>query len=244
MIAVDKTVGRIAAEKPASIGVFEKFGIDYCCGGDRPFGEACRERGLAPEAVAAEIEAAGAASGEAFRDWTQAPLAELIDHILSRHHEYLRAELPVLEQRLGKTLEAHGAAHGETLRALQQVFLELEEELYGHMHKEEMILFPSIREMEAAAGQGRVPAPPPFGSVRNPIRVMRFEHDNAAGALERLRQLSGQYALPAEACATWQALYRGLEQLEADLHRHIHLENNILFPRAEELEAGRAAAAV
>jgi regulator of cell morphogenesis and NO signaling len=244
MIALEKTVGRIAAETPASIGVFEKFGIDYCCGGDRPFAEACRERGLAPEAVAAEIEAAGAASGEAVRDWTQAPLAELIDHILSRHHEYLRAELPALEQRMGKTLEAHGTVHGETLRALQQAFLELEEELYGHMHKEEMILFPSIREMEAALAQGRVPAPPPFGSVRNPIRVMRFEHDNAAGALERMRRLSANYAPPAEACATWQALYRGLEQLEADLHRHIHLENNILFPRAEELEAGRAAAAV
>lgn len=242
MVSHEKTVGHIAAEAPAAIAVFEKFGIDYCCGGGQSFAEACRARGLAPEAVAAEIEAALQATPAPTWDWTRASLGELIDHILATHHEYLRAELPVLEQRLAKTLEAHAAAHGDSLRALQHTYSALQEELYGHMHKEEMILFPAIREMEAARLQGRRPAPSPFGSVQNPIRVMRLEHESAAHALQQMREITGDYAPPSDACATYEALLGGLRRLEADLHQHIHLENNILFPRAAELEAAAVAA--
>ncbi len=244
MIAFEKTIGRIAAELPASIAVFERHQLDYCCGGDRTFQDACRERGLSPEAVAAEIEAAVQAAPPPARDWTQASLGELLDHIVETHHAYLRAELPALEQRLAKTLEAHGAAHRATLEPLQQTFQALQEEIYGHLHKEEMILFPFIRQIEEARRDGRIPPPAPFGSVENPIRVMRHEHDNAADALTQMRRITQNYTLPPDACSTFEALYRGLEKLEADLHRHIHLENNILFPRAIELELGRAAAAV
>jgi len=238
MITNDASVGSIAAQTPASIGVFEKFGIDYCCGGGRPFATACRERGLAPEAVAAEIEAAASLALPPARDWMRASLDELIVHILSTHHEYLRAELPALEQRLAKTLEAHAANHGERLRALQEVYSGLQEELYAHLHKEEIILFPAIRELEAAHGEDRRPAPTPFGSLQNPIRVMRHEHDNAAKALERMRDLTGCYTPPPDACASYEALLAGLRRLDADLRQHIHLENNVLFPRAAELEAG------
>lgn len=243
MTTLDKTVGQIAAELPASIGVFEKFQIDFCCGGDRPFAKACRARGLAPEAVAAEIEAAVRMGADApLRDWTRARLSELLDHILKTHHACLRTELPVIKQRLVKILEAHAATHGESLRRLQQTFFELEKEIHGHLHKDELILLPFLRQIEAARLKGRVPAPAPFAAVENPIRVMRHEHDNAVAARQRMREITFDYRVPPDACATYEALYRGLEKLEADLRQHIHLENNILSPRAVALEAGRSAA--
>lgn len=232
-----KTVGQIAAEMPPTIPVFERLGIDYCCGGDRLLSQACAARGLSAEEVVAQLEAAASSSPPPPRDWTRASLAELMDHILETHHEYLRAELPALESRLARTLEAHGQTHGALLGELGSVYRGLQEELYAHMHKEEMILFPAIRQMEEAASQGRSAPGTPFGSVSNPIRVMRFEHDHAARALARMREITNGYALPADACATWQALYEGLQQLETDLLHHIHLENNILFWRAAALEA-------
>ncbi len=240
MIAFETTVGGIAAEFPAAIAVFERHHIDYCCGGNRTFAEACRDRGLAPELVAAEIEAAHRTTPMPAEDWTQASLGKLLHHILEAHHAYLRAELPALEQRLAKTLEAHAAAHGDMLGQLQQTFLALSEEIYGHLHKEERILFPFIREMEAAQLEGRTPPQAPFGALENPIRVMRREHDGAAAALLQMRRITRDYTLPPDACPTFEALYRGLEGLEADLHRHIHLENNILFPRAIQAESDRA----
>ncbi len=237
MSLITKPVGQIAAETPAAIPILEGLGIDYCCGGDQPLDRACAARGLAVEEVVARLEAAASSSPSSPKDWFRAPLGELIDHILEQHHEYLRAELPALENRLTRTLEAHGEKHGEMLRELEQVYRGLQDELYAHLHKEEMILFPAVRLMEQAAAQGRPAPPAPFGSVNNPIRVMRFEHDNAAHALARMREITNNYTLPPDACATWQALYAGLRQLEADLKQHIHLENNILFPRAAALEA-------
>lgn len=238
MKLLEKTVGQIAAEMPAAIPLFERLGIDYCCGGDKTLAEVCAARALAAEELAAQIDAALACAPTPGRDWTRATLAELVDHILDTHHEYLRAELPALRDRLARTLEAHGERHGALLRDLEQVYRGLEEEIYGHLHKEEAILFPALRLMEEAAAQGRPAPPAPFGSVQNPIRVMRFEHENAAHALRRMREITQDYTPPAQACATWQALYAGLRQLEGDLHRHIHLENNILFPRAAAMEAG------
>jgi len=236
MIAGQKTVGEIAAEIPASVRVFEKYGIDYCCGGGRPLAQACREQGIPVDSLVAELETARLQGASAARDWNAAPLSELIDHILNTHHEYLRAELPALEARLTRVIEVHGQKYPESLLPLRQTYLALQEELYGHMHKEESILFPVIREMEAAAARGGRSFPAPFGSVENPIRVMRHEHDNAASALKQMRSLTSGYALPVDACATYQALFQGLQEFEADLHQHIHLENNILFPRATRLE--------
>jgi regulator of cell morphogenesis and NO signaling len=225
-----QTVGEIAAEAPAAVRVFEKYSIDYCCGGKRPLDEVCRERGISPEAVLAEVEQAAARS-EPERDWSRASLSELIRHIVSTHHEYLKAELPVLYARLARVIEAHDAKHGEMLRNLREVFAGLRDEITAHLRKEEIILFPAIEELERARAERRAPAPTPFGSIENPIRMMIFEHDNAGEALSRMRALTGGYTLPQEACATFTALYAGLRELEADLHRHIHLENNILFPR-------------
>ena len=214
----EKTVGEIAAERPASVRLFEKYGIDYCCGGNTSLADACAGRGIAPGQLIAELDAAPASSPDAQPDWQTASLADLIDHILTRHHARLKTELPRLARLHRAVSAAHGAAHSDSLAPLGETFTALWQELDTHMMKEELVLFPMIR-----AGHG---------SVGSPIRVMEHEHDSAARALERMRTITENYTLPADACNSYRALFAGLQELEADLHQHIHLENNILFPRA------------
>jgi len=226
-----KTVGEIAAENPSSVRVFEKYGIDYCCGGKVSLDEACQARGIAAAQVQTDLEQAAAAKPGQDRDWSAAPLPLLIDHIVGTHHVFLKTELPRLRLLLGKVL----AAHGSSLAPLVRIFDGLHAELDAHLAKEEMVLFPMIKNM----GSGR-PAASHCGSVNNPIAVMEHEHDNAGRALEGMRQVTHDYTLPANACNTYRALFSGLQELEADLHRHIHLENNILFPRAAQLECAFA----
>ncbi|MGA2195930.1 MAG: iron-sulfur cluster repair di-iron protein [Bryobacteraceae bacterium] len=230
------TVGELAARMPRSAQVFEQFGIDYCCGGGQAFDQVCRARGLDPAAVLAEIErqadpAAGAASQS---DWQSTPLTLLIDHIVGTHHAYMKTELPRLDGKLEKILAKHSARHGAVLLPLAETFRAMKEELEGHLLKEEMILFPLIRSLDEGG-----PAAREFhcGSVQNPIRVMVAEHDSAGQALGGMRQLTAGYTPPEDACNTFRAFYCGLEEMERDLHQHIHLENNILFPRAVDLES-------
>lgn len=215
MTKTDITVGQIAAETPASVRVFESYGIDYCCHGSAGFVEACGAKGLDPAAVLAEIERAAPASEDA-RDWRTAPLGELVDHILETHHVYLKINLPRIEAMVAKLSKAHG----EVFPPVAGVFGAMKAELDQHLMKEEMILFPMIRSL----GRGAV----------GPIRVMLAEHDSAGEALGKLREITGGYVAPVGACNTWKAAYFELAELERDLHRHIHLENNILFPRALE----------
>jgi regulator of cell morphogenesis and NO signaling len=230
----ETTVREIATTSPAAVRVFEKYSIDYCCGGHRPLDEACREKGLSAEAVLAEV-ASSARQGDSGRNWARAPLSELITHILTTHHAYLNAELPHLEARLAKIAGKHGEKYPELTR-LQDVFAGLKAELESHCGKEEVVLFPAIADLEAAAGEGRAPAPSCFGTVRNPIRMMMHEHDGAGEALREMRRLTQDYAVPEGVCPTFRATYADLEAMERDLHQHIHLENNILFPRAIQLE--------
>jgi regulator of cell morphogenesis and NO signaling len=234
-IQENATVGEFAAVSPAAAGVLEKYGIDYCCGGKRPFADACREKGLSAAAVQEEIAAAVAPAEDA-KDWSAAPLRELIGHIVRTHHEFLKLELPRAGQRLRKVVEVHGANDPEALQELLSVYEGLWQELSLHMHKEEVVLFPAIERCEAAIEGGRLLPPTPFGSIANPIRMMEAEHDSAGDALDRIRTLTNGYRPPAYACATYQAMLEGLSAIEADLHVHIHLENNILFPRAIQLE--------
>jgi regulator of cell morphogenesis and NO signaling len=226
-VTTNETVGEIVATNPASARVFERHGIDYCCGGGRPLGEACSEKGLSVDELASEL-AKEDAPGQ--RDWRSAPLAELIGHILSKHHSYLRAELPEIERKIDKVLEAHRERHGQTISALGEIFHALKAELSAHMMKEERILFPVIRRMEETSRLAM-----PAGAIHQPIRVMEHEHASAGQALADMRRLTGGFAAPDDACNTFRVLYRQLEELETDLHVHIHLENNILFPRAAEL---------
>jgi regulator of cell morphogenesis and NO signaling len=227
-----RTVGEIVAERPSRSRVFEGLGIDYCCGGHRPLDAACRGQGVATEQVLDSLAAHDASTaGSEERDWRLAPTAELIDHILETHHAYLAAEMPRLAGLAEKVAKAHGPRH-PYVHELKDVYASLRDELESHMAKEEQILFPMIRQMDAGASA------PAFhcGSVQGPIRQMEFEHDSAAVALGRMRELTSGYTPPEDACNTFRALLDGLAGFEADLHAHIHKENNILFPRVAETE--------
>lgn len=229
------TIGQLVVERPARARIFERHGIDFCCGGKRSLAEACAKRSLDPETLLSELAESDAAAGAAFDpaiDWSKEPLSELVDHIVEIHHAYLREEMPRLSQFLSKLVEVHGQRHPE-LAVARSTFAGLRAELESHMMKEECILFPSIKMLESSGGTAQLHC----GSVENPIRVMIMEHESAGDALEKLRSLTNGYTPPADGCNTYRVTLDGLRELEADLHMHIHKENNILFPRAIELEA-------
>ena len=234
-ITTTKTLAGMAAISLDAVRTLERHGLDYCCGGKQPFDEACIAKGLNPESVMQEIERAPVA-GVLERNWQTAPLGELARHLVATHHEYLKLELPTLGNRLDKVHAVHGARDPETLSRMAEVFGSLRAEMEMHMHKEEAILFPYIEKYGTAEAQGRPMPPVPFGSIANPIAMMEKEHVGAGDALAEIRALTRDYQLPPYACSTFRALYEGLQILEADLHVHIHLENNILFPRAIALE--------
>ncbi|HYI93068.1 MAG TPA: iron-sulfur cluster repair di-iron protein [Bryobacteraceae bacterium] len=237
--ATAQTIRDIAANSLAAVRVFEKFGIDYCCGGKRQLADVCREKGYDTEAIQTELDAAMSASAELERDWSSARLSDLIEHIVGMHHEYLRRELPAIEQRLEKVYRVYNQRYGPTLTGLPEVVGALKAELETHLLKEERVLFPAIAAFETAVSSGRPLPPTPFGTVANPIHTMENEHETAGQALSRIREITGDFAVPEYACVTYSALMSGLDELERDLHMHIHLENNILFPRAEKLEASQ-----
>lgn len=236
-IATRKTVGALAAEHPAATRILEKLGIDYCCNGGNTLEEACRAAGLPLNHVKESIESALSAPDYAQpeSDWNSVPLADLIAHIRNTHHQYTRAEIARLQPLFQKVLSVHGKNHPE-LANLQATFGGLAQELSTHLMKEEMVLFPYVERMEEAILEKSPILPAPFGTVQNPVAMMMHEHDGAGEALREMRAASHGYAAPEDACASYRALYQALAEFEADLHQHIHLENNILFPRAIEME--------
>lgn len=225
----------LALTMPGSTRVFEKFGIDYCCGGGRSLAEACASARVETQFIVAELERLEPASSLAL-NWAEAPLAQLIEHILDQHHVFTRAELTRLETLFVKVCAKHGEHH-PVLPMAETLLHELRDELLPHMQKEERVLFPYVKQMEEAGQAGRLLPLAPFGTVQNPVRMMMREHDTAGEMLREMRRLTKKFALPEEACASWRALYQGLQELEADLHEHIHLENNVVFPRAVALES-------
>ena len=236
------TVKEVAIEMPQATRLFEKLKIDYCCGGDKPLGEACATAGVDVEKLARMLEEAGRvdAEGNGSLDFQHASLTELITHILDKHHIYTKLEMSRLEALILKVIGVHGANHPE-LNGVGELFQQACADLTPHMFKEEQILFPYIIAMEQARTQHR-PAPfPPFGTVKNPVRMMMTEHDAVGDILRELRALSSDYTVPADGCISYQTLYQALEAFEKDLHQHIHLENNILFPRAIEMEESSSA---
>lgn len=236
MATINSTVGDLAAESLGAVRVFEKYGIDYCCGGKRPLGDVCREKEISAESVLRELDDAAQQSANE-TDWNRATLRDLIRHIVGTHHEYLKLELPHIDARLAKVLAVHGEHDADVLRPLQGLFITLREELELHLHKEEQMLFPVIEAYESAVAAGRPLPPTPLGTVTNPIHVMEHEHDSAGDVVERMRKVTSGFTPPLHACTTYRALFESLAQLESDLHRHVHLENNVLFPRAAALEA-------
>jgi regulator of cell morphogenesis and NO signaling len=234
-----KTVRELALEFPNATRVFEKLGIDYCCGGNRSLEEACAAANLPVDEILDSLETAEPASqaGQKEGNWQVEPLADVIAHINSTHHKYTRAETARLGPLFDKVCSVHGKNHPE-LPQVRTSFQGLAQELTLHMMKEERILFPYIVRMEESVIQKEPVLPPPFGSVQNPVSMMMHEHDSAGEALRAMRQASAGYTPPGDACISYQTLYKALADFEADLHQHIHLENNILFPRAIEMERG------
>jgi len=235
MTAEKRTVGEWVTERPSRSRVFEQFGIDYCCGGKLPLEEACSKAGGSVHAVLEALdESDRGSSGAEDVDWSQAKMADLVDHIVSTHHDYLRREFPRLTAMGAKVVAAHGERYPDVV-ICHDVFTALRAELESHMEKEEQILFPMIKTLE----RGEPVAQSHCGAVENPIAVMEEEHDSAAQALRRLRDLTNGYQPPDEACNTFRAWLDGLRELEADMHRHVHKENNILFPKAIDVQAAQ-----
>jgi len=222
-ITPDSKVGEIAAQHPMATQVFSRHGIDFCCGGGVPLEQACTQRGLETPQILAEIDrvlagrTASAGTEADAEQWTEAPLADLIRHIVHAYHLPLREELPRLESMLRKVHRVHGEKDPERLARLLSTYLGLQAELMDHMGREESVLFPWILQQ----GEGAVVPVTPFVD----------DHSAAGEALATIRELTDGYQVPAEACNTWRALWHGLEALETSLHQHIHLENNILFQR-------------
>lgn len=237
-IDTGKTIRDLALEMPGAVRLFEKLGIDYCCGGNKTLEEACASAHLSADEVLKSLVLADSSfSRKDDRDWQTEPLADLVAHIIGTHHKYTREEISRLGPLFEKVCSAHGKNHSELLQ-IRDTFRGLAQELSSHMMKEEMILFPYIERMEEAVVEKAPVLPPPFGTVQNPVAMMEHEHASAGQALKTMREASAGYAPPDDACASFRVLYKALEDFEADLHQHIHLENNILFPRAVEMEHG------
>jgi len=227
-ISPEMTVGAVAAEYPAAMRMLEALGIDYCCGGKLPLAEAAKGANVPVETVIAVLRTAveqARQSPAVEPDWHMAPLDRLMEHIEQKHHAFMHAELPRIGVMLEKVSRAHGEAHGAMLAQLSEVYRNLRAEIEAHLAKEEDITFPAIRHLLA----GRIDE-----RVERMVRELEHEHEVAGEALARLREITRGYALPEEACTTFAALYTALQEMERDLHQHIHLENNILFPRVRQ----------
>ena len=234
-ITLDSTVGDIVSADFRTAGIFEEHGIDFCCGGKLSLGQACEKKGLDASAILGTLSAATEVQTGASLDFAQWDSAVLAQYIIDTHHRYVSRALPLIHGHAQKVAGAHGANHPETIR-IATIFDTVKADLEQHMMKEEQILFPYITRLSLAARSGDGGGVPQFGTVRNPIVMMETEHENVGRDLEDMRTLSADYAIPADSCTTFSTLYRELEEFERDLHVHIHLENNILFPKALALE--------
>jgi len=230
-------VNEVALSSPGARHILENAGIDYCCGGGKSLQDACLHANVATEEILGQLRRNSERVGPGETQWTSAPLDELTKHIRECHHQYVRDAIPRLRALLAKIREKHGSNHRE-LGEIERLFGDVAREMLMHMQKEEQILFPFIDSLERAASKGGRVEPPFFQTVRNPIYSMMKEHDSAGGLMRQIRAASSGYKAPADACTSYQATYQGLEEFEKDLHLHVHLENNILFPRAVDLEAG------
>ncbi len=227
----------LAVSVPGATAIFERFHIDYCCRGGNSLGEACAAAGVPVDKIQEEIERVSTERTEPTTRWEDESLAALVAYIVQRHHTYTREALDRLGPLSMKVASVHGGRHS-FLPQLAVLVRELDGELRPHLVKEEHVLFPYIEKLEASARAGRPASIAPFGSIENPVRMMMLEHDHCGDLLREMRGLTSDYGLPADACASFTALYEALQALEKDLHEHIHLESNILFPRAVALEEG------
>lgn len=237
------TVRDIAQQLPSSMRVFEEMGIDYCCGGTKPLSDACRQAGIPLEPVLRKLGALNEHLADPdVTPWQQATLANLIDHVVDTHHSYCRTEIPRVKALLEKVAQVHGARHPELI-TMKVAFGALSEDMLDHMQKEEQVLFPYIKGLEQTSAQGALPPVTVFGSFARPIECMMRDHEKAGNETQQIRALSNGYTVPNDGCITYRALIDALREYEQDLHRHVHLENNILFPKSLEMETRACALA-
>ena len=230
-----KNIGEIVAEDYRTAQIFKNHKIDFCCKGNRSIQEVADKNNLDADLLLKEIEGVqlqGDGGNTDFKSW---PLDLLADYIEKKHHRYVAERIPVLQQYLNKLCQVHGERHPE-LFEITEHFNASAGELAMHMKKEELIVFPAVRKMVQANQTGTQMQPLHFGTIQNPIQVMMQEHDNEGERFRHIEALSHGYTPPADGCTTYNVTYSLLKEFEDDLHNHIHLENNILFPKAEELE--------
>lgn len=232
---VNATVGQLVTEDYRRADVFKSFGIDFCCGGKKTVNDVCNEKGIDSNRVWQALEDLQQRPTGSVPNYQQWPQDFMCDYIANTHHKYVSQTIPVLLQYLKKLESVHGTAHPELVEIARH-FDQIAAEMTAHMGKEEQVLFPYIKKLVTTEQNGQAPELPPFGTIKNPIQMMEAEHESAGGGMEAIRELSGGFVSPEDACNTYRVTYAKLEEFEADLHNHIHLENNILFPAAVKLE--------
>ena len=233
-LSKEQTIGEVVAQDFRTATVFEKYGLDFCCGGNQSITSACNEAGVDVESLLTALEQVGGENSNNI-DYNSWPIDLLADYIEKTHHRYVAQQIPLLKAYLEKISNVHGNRHPELLE-IKTLFDECAVELTSHMKKEEMVLFPFVRQMVAAQQAVGANLAAPFGTVQNPIKMMMHEHDAEGERFRKIAQLSNQYALPADGCNTYKVAMETLKAFEKDLHTHIHLENNILFPKAIAME--------
>ncbi|WP_439483364.1 iron-sulfur cluster repair di-iron protein [Cyclobacterium plantarum] len=231
-----ETIGALVAKDYRLATVFESFGIDFCCKGNRSIEKACEKQKINSQTVWAAVNKMLESSTDGMHDFNFWPLDLLADYIEKKHHRYVEDRIPLLQQYLDKLCKVHGNAHPE-LFEITELFNQSAGDLTAHMKKEEFILFPYVRKM---AKDQEIPASeqakPHFGTVKNPIRMMMDEHENEGDRFEKIAALTSDFTPPGDACSTYRVTFALLDEFKTDLHQHIHLENNILFPKAIEME--------
>ena len=229
------TIGELVASDFRKAEVFKKFGLDFCCGGAKSVKDACKEKGIDAVKVEQALREIDQLPKDRQLDFNNWELDFLVDYILNTHHKYVTDSLRVIYEYSTKVANVHGALHPEVVE-IANLFIGVAEELESHMQKEELILFPYVKQLVAAKKSGSALPTQGFGSIENPIHVMEAEHDGAGDVFKLISTLSDNYTPPEDACSTYKVLYSKLQEFENDLHAHVHLENNILFPKAIELE--------
>jgi regulator of cell morphogenesis and NO signaling len=230
------TIGELVAQDWRKAQIFKKYGIDYCCGGQRTVMEACKKKGFDSRLIEEELQRLGSEPTDYATNFGRWELDFLVDYIVNNHHQYVGEAIPLLNELALKVSSVHGSTHPELIeinRHTQAVI----QELTQHMHKEEVVLFPYIKKLVQARKSNTSVEPPPFGTIANPIQMMEAEHTSAGDALRAIEELSNHFNPPADACMSYQVFYAKLNEFQKDLHQHVHLENNILFPKALKLEA-------
>lgn len=229
------TLGELVASDYRKAEVFKKFGLDFCCGGKKTLAQACKSKGIDVLQVEKELGAIDSSASTPSEDYNNWNVSFLVDYILNTHHKYVKQAIPVIYDYTQKVARVHGDRHPEAI-AIAEKFLFVTDELNRHICKEEDVLFPYIKHLAIAHDNGMKVEASPFGTVEAPISAMEDDHDLVGKMMEEIRILANNYVPPADACATYKLSYLKLKEFEDDLHKHIHLENNILFPKAAELE--------